>query len=379
MHRMVYPFLAVISRGLGVSLTAMSMAMTARAAIGALAPLLATVADQRGRRTGMLLGMSVFSLGLGLLALFPGFGTFLLALIAAMVGKVIFDASMQAYLGDRIPYKRRGLIMAITEINWSLSFIIGVPAMAYLISRQSWQAPFPVLCGLGFIAIAALTWILPADPAPSPGQPNLIANLRSIIKYPAAVAALAVGFCFSASNELVNLIFGVWMEDAFGLKVTALGVAAAVIGLSELGGETLSGGFVDRLGKIRAVWLGITANSLAAIILPAISSSLGGAFLGLALFFISFEFTLVCSIPLMSEIMPYARATLLAANITGISLGRGLADLLGPPLYNLSSRVTGEPNMVFNCLVAVLFNLGALLALRRLQQNLGSEHELRKG
>ena len=60
-----------------------------------------------------------------------------------------------------------------------------------------------------------------------------------------ALLGLTMGLFTSASNEVVNLVFGVWLEDSFGLRIAALGAASAVIGLSELGGETLSVGFTD--------------------------------------------------------------------------------------------------------------------------------------
>ncbi len=78
-----------------------------------------------------------------------------------------------------------------------------------------------------------------------------------------ALAAISIALWASAANELVNLIFGVWLEDSFGLKIAALAGASAVIGLSELGGEGLVALTTDRLGKPRALVLGLTGNVLA--------------------------------------------------------------------------------------------------------------------
>jgi predicted MFS family arabinose efflux permease len=165
----------------------------------------------------------------------------------------------------------------------------------------------------------------------------------------------------SAANETVNLLFGVWLEDAFGLQIAALGAASAVIGLSELGGEGLVAAFVDRLGKPRAVALGLAVNSLGALALPLVGRSEAGALAGLFFFYISFEFTIVSSIPLMTEILPSARATVLALNVSGLSLGRALGALAGPQLYALGFGAVAAG--------AVAFNLLALLALWRMKRN----------
>ena len=99
-HRMVYPFLSIFARGLGVDISTMSLLMTARALLGATSPLFVPIADQRGRKFGMLLGIVIFTLGVGIVAIHPAFWTLAIALILALIGKYMFDPSMQAYFGD---------------------------------------------------------------------------------------------------------------------------------------------------------------------------------------------------------------------------------------------------------------------------------------
>ena len=92
------------------------------------------------------------------------------------------------------------------------------------------------------------------------------------------------------ANETMAIVYGAWLEDAFGLKVAALGLASAVIGVAELGGEGLVAAVVDRVGKRRAFILGVLGNALMALLLPAAGFSVGGALAGLFLFFLTFEF-----------------------------------------------------------------------------------------
>lgn len=365
MHRMIYPFLPAFSRGLGVDLQMLSLAVTARSALGASGPLLAFIADQRGRKAGMLTGLAIFSLGVSIVFIWPTFPGFVATLILTMLGKYVFDPSMQAYLGDRVPYQRRGLVLAVTELGWSLSFIIGIPLAGFLIARGGWLSPFPILALLGLFTLGGLIWILPKDPAPNKHNSSTWQNIRSVFSYRPALTVLLVSLLASAANEVVNLVFGVWMEDAFGLRIAALGAASAVIGLSELGGETLSARLTDRLGKTRAVGAGILFSSLSALLLPVVGGSLPGAMLGLFLFFITFEYTLVSTIPLMSEILPQARATLMATNIAGHSLGRALGALISTPLYSVG--------IVGSSVAAFLLNVLSLLALLQLRRMLQAQ------
>ncbi len=79
-------------------------------------------------------------------------------------------------------------------------------------------------------------------------------------------------------NTVFTLVFGVWMEESYGLKITALGLAAAVMGFSELGGEGLAAWLSDRIGKERSAAAGLAANLLSAA-QPALAGvfAVGGA------------------------------------------------------------------------------------------------------
>lgn len=370
MHRMVYPFLAVFARGLGVEIATLSYLVTARSFFGMFAPLFGSIADHRGRKFGMLAGVFLFTLGMGAVALYPNFVTFSLALLLAILGKYLFDPAMQAYFGDRVPYERRGTALAVTEGAWSLSFVVGVPLMGLLIAGYGWDEPFRWLGGLGLVMIAILWRMIPREDSSrststdqTPLKPGPAKKARAVLTNLPALAGISIALWASAANELVNLIFGVWLEDSFGLKIAALAGASAVIGLSELGGEGLVALTTDRLGKPRALALGLTGNVIAALLLPIAGRTELGALIGLFLFYITFEYVLVSHIPLMTEVMPEARATLLSFNVMGHSLGRMIGALLAAFVYQ---RFGFFPVT----LIAVLFNLFALLALGELTKRI---------
>lgn len=361
MHRMVYPFLGTFARGLSVDITALSFALTGRSLAGAFVPFIASVADQRGRRFGMLAGIVLFTVGVGLVAIWPSLWTLTAALILALLGKYMFDPAMQAYFGDRIPYQQRGRALAITELAWSLSFIVGVPAMGFLIASFGWSAPFPLLTVLGIGMFAVIWWMIPRQDDNHVPASNPWANFGTVLRNMPVLAGISIPLWASAGNELVNLIFGIWLEDSFGLQIAALAGASAVIGFAELGGEGLVATFTDRIGKPLALALGLSANALAAILLPFIGRTEVGALIGLFLFYITFEYVIVSHVPMMTELLPSARATVMAFNLTGHSLGRAIGAFLAPFIYR-------QFGFLFVALLAIVFNIFGLLALRRMQK-----------
>ena len=360
-HRMVYPFLPVFARGLGVDISTMSLLMTARSLLGATSPFLGPIADRRGRKFGMLAGLGLFILGIGVVSIFPTFWALIVALGLAMIGKYIFDPAMQAYFGDRIPYHQRGTALAVTEVAWSMSFIAGVPIAGFLIDRFGWSAPFPLFSILGLIAFFIIWRIVPnEDPHHEPVS-NSREGYLAVFKSTPALAGMSIALWASAANELVSVIFGVWLEDSFGLKIAALAGASAVIGISELSGEGLVAFTTDRLGKPRALAIGLITNSLAALLLPFIGQTQVGALIGLFLFYITFEYVMVSHIPMVTELVPSARATMLSLNVTGHALGRALGAFLAAFIYQ-------QFGFLFVALSAVIFNIAGILALRRMQQ-----------
>jgi len=363
--RMVYPFLPVFSRSLGVDIKTLSSAVSLRSAAGALGPFLASVADSRSRKTGMLFGVLLFTIGVGVIAIKPTFPMFVLFLILSLVGNLVFVPAMQAYFGDWIPYRQRGLVMSLTEYGWSLSFLIGVPLIGFLIARYNWWSPFPFLTGLGVFFFLALFFILPGNSDTPTIKPNIFRNIKSILTHPPALAGIMIAILISCSNELVNLIFGVWLEDTFAVQISALAMASAVIGFAELGGEAIVSLIVDKLGKKRSVFFGISLNAIACLSLPLLSQNLIGAYLGLFFFYLTFEFTLVSSIPMMSELYPPARATMLSLNIAGMAIGRAVGAQLSPFLYEIGmAKFVLFSGLGLVILGSIVLDFFAILALK---------------
>ena len=356
--RMVFPFQPMLMEGLGISLAAITRMYAGQSLVGIISPFLASLADTRGRRTGMLTGLILFCLGTLLASLFPTSLGFLLFLVLSMLGKAIFDPSMQAYFGDTIPFERRGFVLGITETSWSLSFFLGMPIVGFLMDRLGVLSPFVFLTALSVLSFVGILIIIPPDPISQNNTQSILKNFKSVLHSSTALAGLGVMLLICTANQLVNVVFSVWLNQSFGLQIAALGGASALIGIAELLGEGGVSAIADRIGTHRAVAYGLIASVLSSIFLPLVGGSTLGAYLGLFVFYLTFEFTIVSLIPLMTSVLPEVRGTVMALSIASANLGRGLGSWIAAPIFS--------GGFWLNALAAAVVNLLAILLLRYL-------------
>jgi DHA1 family inner membrane transport protein len=326
-YRFVYPFLPVIARGLGVPLEQAALLVSARHIAGLATPAVIRAVGYRPRRL-IGTGLVLFIAGSAVTAATNAYIGALIGFALIGIAKPVFDVSSQAYVSARVPYSERARYLSVFEFTWAGALLIGAPATGWLISRTSWSTPFLVFAAVTVLAVALLSRFVDGD------SPLDIAPATRLAITSSGRAFLFVAGFFALASEMIIVVFGAWMENSFGLSLAALGGVAFFIGASELAGEGATFAFTDRLGKRRAVLLGLVVSTVGFVLLvPAQNSmGIGLVILGIAMF--GFEFTIVSSIPLASELMPMSRAQYLGWMVVSMSLARGIGAAIGPFLFD---------------------------------------------
>ena len=345
-HRIIYPFLPSIARGLGISLTAASALVTVRLLAGLAGPFLGPMADRRGRRPTMELALVLFVLagvmlvGAGSLpagALAVAAGAFLLYGLA----KVLYDPTVHAYLGDTVPYRERGRAIGLVELSWSLAWLIGVPVAGLLMERLGWRAPWAVLAGLGLLCLGLTHIVFPAGHRA--GLPDekmraaslLLSSWRRLLTRRRVIVLLSISMLLTMASEIPFIVYGAWLETSFGLSLSTLGFASIVVGLAEASAELGTTVLTDRLGKRRSTLAGMVAMAASLVLLPSLTRfGLAPAMAGIVLITFSFEFAIVSLLPLATELAPEQRSSLLSLNMTAFSLGRIAGAMIGGWLWS---------------------------------------------
>lgn len=335
-RRFPYPFAPALSRGLGVHLTAVTSLIAINQSTGIIGIFSGPLADRFGYRLMMIAGLVMLVVGMLAGGFLPFYGVILVTFFLAGLAKTVFDPALQAYVGERVPFQKRGLVIGLLEFSWAGSTLVGIPGIALLIDRLGWRAPFFVLGGLGVFSILTFVILIPRDRRKADAHhnsPNMLSSLKQLIQQRAPLGTLGFALFFSIANDNLFVVYGAWLEESFSMSIVALGVGTSIIGAAELLGESLTASFGDRLGLKRSIIIGIILSMLCYVILPFLSQTLSRAFMSLFALFLIFEFTIVSSLSLSTELLPLSRATMMSGFFAASGLGRVIGSLIGSHIW----------------------------------------------
>lgn len=334
-RRCIYPFAADLSRTLEVPLTSVTGLIAVNWATNLVGLGLAPLAERVGYRRMMMAGMVLTTAGMLAAGASPVFAVIALSQVLAGLGKSIFDPSVQAWVSARVPYRRRGLAIGLLETAWAGSTLIGIPALGFLIDRAGWSAAFYAVAAAAAAGLALIAAAVPPSrpDSVSPPADGMISDYRRLLRSRTAIGLMGCVFAYNVAMDNLFVIYGAWMEDAFGLTLVAVGLGTGVIGAAELAGEFLTAGFADRVGLKRAAIAGVAGGVLTYAALPWVATTVPLALAGLFAHFCVFEMTVVTVLSLTTEVLPGSRATMISAYYAAAGLGRVAGALLGGPVW----------------------------------------------
>jgi predicted MFS family arabinose efflux permease len=352
--RFVYPFLPTIARGLGVSLETAGVAISIRELTGLVGPQVGAATD-RGRRRSIMLGsLALLAVSTALGGLSTGIVVFTVAMGGVALTQMAFMISSAAWLSERVTYARRGTIFGLTELSWAGAFLIGVPMLGLVIERFGWRAPFFVVGTLALVLTVAVGRTVPPDELGATGTERAAG-----VRHPGALAVYITVGLVSIAVQLVIVVYGAWLEDAFGFSVAAVGLATIVVGSSEFLGSGATVVLTDRWGKRRSILIGLAVMAPAAALLGTVDGRAAYGLLLLAIMLVGFEFAFVSSLPLVAELDTGARGASLGKGAAVATVARAAGSVLGAVTYTRSGiALTGALTAAIALVAAVVLLVG---------------------
>jgi len=133
---------------------------------------------------------------------------------------------------------------------------------------------------------------------------------------------------------MIFINYGAFMEQSFGLALSAVGIVTIAISVAEAVGEGAVAAIGDKFGPKRMAIIGAALAAICYGLFPLFSLGLPVVVGGIFMMFLGYEIAVVAAIPLYTEIMPMARASMMAAVIGSVAVGRVAGGLIGTALFN---------------------------------------------
>lgn len=225
------PLFPVLKAGLGLSYTELGIGLAALNLATGLAQVpVGVIVDRFGAFWPLLVGQIVFALGIGLVALAPGFPLFLLLMILAGLGNAVYHPADYSILATSVSADRLGRAYAVHTFGGYLGFAAAPAILLPLTAWYGWQAALgsTALAGILFAAVLiacrktlASERDTGSDHHAAAGSGRMIGTLRLFASWPVAMAFLFFALISAGQGGFSN--FGTATLEQMG----EIGVAAA--------------------------------------------------------------------------------------------------------------------------------------------------------
>jgi MFS transporter, DHA1 family, inner membrane transport protein len=358
LFRYVGPFLAVVARGLDVSVAELGVALTIAQVSGFAAPLIGRIVDRLPRRTSILIGLGGTAGGGFVAAASTGIVWFTAGLLAIGTFNLVLVVGAGSWIADHVPFAQRSRVVGLNETSWALGLLVGVSTMGLVTAVSSWRWGYVAgaLATLGALAVSARRLDTTASTAQATTEASNSATGVWRIGPAGWLAVLGV-VALLAASEALFVTFGPWLQDEFGVGDATLAAATFGLGAIELAASGLSMTRTDRWGKERSVAGGATVMIAAALIFLAVDQWALPGMLMVALFIGSFEFSIVSAIPIGGELVIGRPAHGLGLLMAATTIGRAITTIPTTWLYD-------RRGIAASAMLAIGWAAAAMLAMR---------------
>ncbi len=325
--RMGYSFLPAFARGAGISQSAMGTVLAVRDLTALSSPIAGRATDRFG--TGRIMGIAGIGAALGMALSAAGSVGLIAGFVATGFFAVVYKIALSAWVGHAVAYENRSRITGLIELSWGGSALLGIPLVGLLIDYVGWRAA-PAL--LALLALPLSIFLSKHDSTLSATDP---ATSSTLTMSRAAVGAISAYTTLTMSAQFLFLGHGLWLEDTHKLSAGRIGLAVFAAAVMEVLATLGSARITDTIGKRQAILLG-TGLLMAGLVGLAFFSE-GSLVVGvilLAVVFLGFEFAVVSALPLISELDPLARASMIGRTTAISTVFRALISLSAVGIYN---------------------------------------------
>jgi DHA1 family inner membrane transport protein len=266
-----------LSRLVNVPISTVTLLVSVWAFTELLSPFFGPLSDRYGHTTFVLIGLGTFTLGNLLCIVAPNFLTLLTFQVLVGLGYGVFSFSSSAVIGDVFAYDLRARATGIVRVAVSMTALVGVPVAAAIADRATARGSFGRIAGIGLAVLVLALTRLPRQsrqviyPQSAEAKANLSRTIREIAHQRSAIVGLLTLAIWALIPAGVFIYLAAWLEKAFALTETQIGLAFSIAGVGGIDGECVFCGLGRSAGQeaVRRAWSAGAINDGLAFAAPA--------------------------------------------------------------------------------------------------------------
>ncbi|MET9648400.1 MFS transporter [Streptomyces syringium] len=226
------------------------------------APLLTAMGSRIPRKRMLVLLMGLFTIGNLASALAPSFGLLVVGRVLAGLPHGAFFGVGAVVAARLVTEGRQARAVATMFLGLTVANIVGVPTATLLGQHLGWRATFLVVAGIGLVAMAALTLLVPQ--LPRERHQGLGQELRALGDRQVLLGLLTAVFGFAGVFAVYSYLASM-MTEVTGFSETSVTLVLALFGIGMTLGALVAGPLTDR--ALRPTLYGSLAALAAVLVL----------------------------------------------------------------------------------------------------------------
>ncbi|MEW2575448.1 MFS transporter [Streptomyces syringium] len=226
------------------------------------APLLTALGSRIPRKRMLVLLMGLFTIGNLASALAPSFGLLVVGRVLAGLPHGAFFGVGAVVAARLVTEGRQARAVATMFLGLTVANIVGVPTATLLGQHLGWRATFLVVAGIGLVAMAALTLLVPQ--LPRERHQGLGQELRALGDRQVLLGLLTAVFGFAGVFAVYSYLASM-MTEVTGFSETSVTLVLALFGIGMTLGALVAGPLTDR--ALRPTLYGSLAALAAVLVL----------------------------------------------------------------------------------------------------------------
>ncbi|PEX91520.1 MFS transporter [Bacillus cereus] len=297
---------------------------------GLTAPFFGPISDKFGRKQMIVTGMFIFSIGTFCTGLTQDFNTILVFRALTGLSGAMIMPSIFALIGDKTPYKMRGMAMGMVMGAMVGSTVLGVPIGAFLTSVGNWQWTF---YGIGILAmlVAIIVMIMlpktpPTNQIPVSAPVAMVSAIKTAFTNTSIFFALLSTFLWTIGLQGMFSYIGIYYKENFDFSVEKTGMVIFLAGAGSIIGNVIGGKLADKIGKKVVISIATIIAAIGVISFSLLTEHLISAIIVHVVWSTSIGFGQSSLTALISELSPKVRGTVMALNSSAMYIGMMFAS-----------------------------------------------------